>query len=161
MRAQHPAFQLRIARERQGEVWIQFDGALIKLLALFQFCRVLDRRRKDPAPPRKPGRPRRFRLASASSAISPRSIAWLAAHLQFPARDRSGSRKRRSHRDRNPWPRYAHRCWHRLIARSCAPCFPSGAHFPREYWKPRAPCRFHEGSSAGLGIASPTCAKSP
>jgi hypothetical protein len=31
----HPAFQLRIAREREREVWIQIDGTLIELLALF------------------------------------------------------------------------------------------------------------------------------
>ena len=36
-----PAFQLRITCERESEVWIQLDGALIKLRALFQFYRVL------------------------------------------------------------------------------------------------------------------------
>ena len=33
--AQHPAFQLRVAREGESKVWIQLNGALIKLLALF------------------------------------------------------------------------------------------------------------------------------
>src|SRR4029077_18401020 len=119
------------------------------------------RHRKDHALARKPDKPRHFPWASASSAISPREIALLAAHLQFRERDRFGSRKRRSHRDRNHWPRRAHRCWHRLIARLRAPGFPTGGRFPQEYWKPQAPCRFHEGLSAGLYIASATCAKSP
>ena len=42
----YPAFQLRVARDREGEVWVQFDSALIKLLALFQFFEVLKSARK-------------------------------------------------------------------------------------------------------------------
>src|SRR5882762_9148247 len=38
---QDPAFQLRIARNRESKVWIEFDGALVKLLTLFQLFEVL------------------------------------------------------------------------------------------------------------------------
>ena len=45
-RVHDPTFQLRVARDREGEVWVQFDSALIKLLALFQFFEVLKSARK-------------------------------------------------------------------------------------------------------------------
>src|SRR4029077_1258589 len=40
-RMQNPAFQLRIARNGESKVWIEFDGALVKLLTLFQLFEVL------------------------------------------------------------------------------------------------------------------------
>src|SRR6476469_7830635 len=52
--------------------------------------------RKDHALAQKRDKLRRFPLASASSAISPRETASPAAPWQFRARDRSGVRKRRS-----------------------------------------------------------------
>ena len=45
-RVHDPTFQFRVARDRESEVWIQFDSALIKLLALFQFFEVLKSARK-------------------------------------------------------------------------------------------------------------------
>src|SRR5512132_1413501 len=73
--------------------------------------------RKDHALARKPDKLRRFPLAFASSAISLREIASLAARWRFRGRDRSGLQKRRLRRGRNRWPRRARRCWRRLTAR--------------------------------------------
>ncbi len=36
-----PAFQLRVARNGEGKVWVQLDGARVKLLALFEFIEIL------------------------------------------------------------------------------------------------------------------------
>ena len=66
----YPAFQLRVARDREGEVWIQFDSALIKLLALFQFFEVLKSARKIMRLD-KGQRPPRFQWACALFAIFP------------------------------------------------------------------------------------------
>ena len=73
MCAHHPAFQLRIARERESEVWIQLDSALIKLLALFQFCRVL----------KSTGKIMRLHESQVSLAV----FGWLPRHLRFLAGD--------------------------------------------------------------------------
>src|SRR4029077_713139 len=40
-RMQNPAFQLRVPRDGEGKVWIEFDGALVELLTLFQLFEVL------------------------------------------------------------------------------------------------------------------------
>src|SRR5262245_45970070 len=38
-----PALQLRVARERQCILWVEFDGAFKKLLALFKSPKILIR----------------------------------------------------------------------------------------------------------------------
>ena len=38
-----PALQLRVAGNSKGKVWVKFNGALVKLLALFQFTQIFDR----------------------------------------------------------------------------------------------------------------------
>src|SRR4029077_14330457 len=38
-----PAFQLRIARDGESKHWIELNGSLVTLLALFEFLQVLHR----------------------------------------------------------------------------------------------------------------------
>src|SRR5437868_14680376 len=38
---QDPAFQLRVARNGESKVWVQLNGALVELPALFQLVQIL------------------------------------------------------------------------------------------------------------------------
>ena len=55
-----PTFQLRVARNGERKFWIQLDGALVKLLALFQFIKSSTAAWKDCVPGQRRDRPRHF-----------------------------------------------------------------------------------------------------